>query len=240
MIIAPRRRCDDCTNLGVWGRGTTATTRRCEQHKRDDDQNLIEGKCATCGIDENLLNKSGICTYCGEAPKVKRQYLVKQKFVKAALEEEFKFETYDAVIDGGICSRKRPDFVIDFLYGKIVVEVDEHQHVRGYGPECEYNRMWEIAQALGTATVFIRFNPDAYTDASGHRVDTAIGDRCGQLITWIRTLRMRPLDSFASTLYLYYDGFDRSETAQVTPLSDPFERFALSDDDITQLLADIL
>ena len=56
----------------------------------------------------------------------------------AVLSEEFKIESYDKMLDGGICSRKRPDFVIDGLYRKLVIEVDEHRHRRSadYSDEC--------------------------------------------------------------------------------------------------------
>ena len=114
------------------------------------------------------------------------------------------------MLDGGICSRKRPDFVIDGLYRKLVIEVDEHQHRRSadYSDECEIRRMWDIAQALGGATTFIRYNPDKYKDGEGQHADPPGAERERALVGWIKTLQGREV---ATTIYLYYDGFTRSE-----------------------------
>src|SRR5262249_54868881 len=156
------------------------------------------------------------------------------------LSQEFKIESYDRMLDGGACSKKRPDFVIDGVYRKIVVEVDEFQHRRGqtYGPDCEVRRMWEIAQALGMPTVFIRYNPDPYDDAGSRRVDPAGSVRETALVSWIRTLQSRDSPaSFAAALYLYYDGFERPELAVEEELPDPFNAFKprlLSDTEIDE------
>jgi hypothetical protein len=180
-----------------------------------------------------VLNKAGVCQSCGEIGRVKGAHLEKQRFVAEALFKAFHIESYDRQLDGGICSRRRPDFVIDGVYRRIVVEVDEHQHNRGrnYEPTCEVTRMWEIAQALGSPTIFIRFNPDAYKDGLGRRSNPALSERVEALISWIRTLRERdpPIGVFLSTLYLYYDGHTRPEEATEEPQEDPFTAFARID-----------
>ena len=180
-----------------------------------------------------VLNKAGVCQSCGEIGRVKGAHLEKQRFVAEALFKIFNIESYDRQLDGGICSRRRPDFVIDGVYRKIVVEVDEHQHSRGrsYEPTCEVTRMWEIAQALGSPTIFIRFNPDAYKDSLGRRSNPALSERVEALISWIRTLRERdpPIGAFLSTLYLYYDGHTRPDEATEEPQEDPFTAFARTD-----------
>lgn len=247
MIVHPRRRCAEknCKDIGIWGHNSESTDRRCETHRIPNDINIIEGYCASCGL-EFVLSPAGTCLNCGEISKIKRQYLIKQKCVKMALEAaHIKIDSYDKQLDGGECSRKRPDFVIDGTYRKIVVEVDEHQHNRGrdYGLLCEYRRMWDIAQALGMPTIFIRYNPDSYLDINGVRRDPPASIREAALISWITTLIARdpPPGVFASTLYLYYDLFDKSEYATEEPLEDPMNQFTppmtISDDDFEYLLA---
>lgn len=248
MIMNPRKRCDQCTELGIWGRSRVAADRRCDAHRCFDDKNLIEGRCVSCGL-ECVLDKQGTCLLCGEAGKIKRQFLDKQRRVKTVIEREFKVESYDKIIDSGVCSRKRPDFVIDGTYRKVVVEIDEYQHKRGneYGPDCEYRRMWDITQALGMPTVFVRYNPDPYAGADGKRCDPAQSVREAALVSWIKTLldREPPAGGFASALYLYYDGFDVSEKAIEEVLTDPMGMFsppqkampALTDDDLAELFA---
>lgn len=251
MIVNPRKRCDQCTELGIWGRARAAADRRCDTHRRPDDKNLVEGRCASCGL-ESVLDKQGTCLTCGEAGKVKRQYLEKQRRAKETIEREFKVESYDKILDGGVCSKKRPDFVIDGTYRKVVVEIDEYQHKRGreYGPDCEYRRMWDIAQALGMPTVFVRYNPDPYAGADGKRCDPAQSEREAALVSWIKTLHSRepPTGGFASALYLYYDGFGRPESAAEEVLANPLEAFGekratsldptLTDDEVAAMFAE--
>jgi hypothetical protein len=72
------------------------------------------------------------------------------------------------VVDG--CSRRRPDLLLDMGSHIIIVEVDEHKH-EGYDCSCENKRLMEISQDLQhRPIVFIRFNPDAYTDTEGNLV----------------------------------------------------------------------
>jgi hypothetical protein len=106
MIIHPRRRCELCLELGVWGRNAVAKERRCDAHREPADKNLIEGRCASCGL-ESVLDKEAICGICGEIGKVKRAYLEKQRRVAEILGREFTIESYDKMLDGGVCSRKR-------------------------------------------------------------------------------------------------------------------------------------
>ena len=221
MIENPRKRCEKCTNLGIWG--TSLLVRRCDTHKQKDDKNLLENQCLNCNL-PYVLDSSRMCQTCSEFTAVKRNFLEKQKAVKIALEPEFDIETYDQIIDRGICSKRRPDFVINGLYRKVIIEVDEHQHKRGvdYSPDCEYRRMWDIIQALGMPCTFIRFNPDAYKTQTRH--DPPLSQRCEALIGWIKTLQRRELDleEFASVVYLYYDGFTTPEDAEKIILKDVY------------------
>ena len=223
MIQNPRRRCEHCNELGIWGLSVAAAERRCDAHRAAADKNLIEGRCASCGL-EYVLSKAGTCQACGEHPLIKRAFLEKQRRVAAVLSEEFKVESYDKMLDGGICSRKRPDFVIDGLYRKLVIEVDEHQHRRSasYGEDCEIRRMWDIAQALGGATTFIRYNPDKYVDGEGRHADPPGAERERALVGWIKTLQEREAVGVATAIYLYYDGFARPEKAEEGSLPDPY------------------
>jgi hypothetical protein len=226
MIVSPTKRCELCKELGIWGVNNQEKTRRCHAHKYSDDKNLIEGNCVSCGL-ETVLSPNKICGDCGNIGVIKRTALQKQHHVKEQLELYFKIESYDRMVDGGICSRRRPDIIIDSPYRKIVVEIDEYQHKRSkdYSPDCEYRRMWDITQALGMPTTFIRFNPDAYRTEMRH-IDTRIQERIDTLISWIRTLseRLPMQDTFLSVLYLYYDGFTSCETVVEEPVRDIFER----------------
>jgi hypothetical protein len=201
-----------------------------------------------------VLSKTGHCLACGEFGRVKRQYLEKQHRVKEVVARKFKIESYDKVLDGGACSRKRPDIVIDGVYRKLVIEIDEFQHKRGrdYGPDCEYRRMWDITQALGMPTTFVRYNPDPFMDADGKRRDPAASEREAALEAWIKTLQERELleGTYASVIYLYYDGFSIPEAAIEEAMIDPLTQFEvapmretrpmqLTDADIEELMFDL-
>jgi hypothetical protein len=243
MIISPTKRCEMCKELGVWGINNQEKTRRCHAHKQPEDKNLIEGNCVSCGL-EAVLNPDKICEFCGEIGIIKRTMLQKQHHIKEQLEAHFKIESYDRMVDGGICSRRRPDIIIDSPYRKIVVEIDEYQHKRSkdYSPDCEYKRMWDITQALGMPTVFIRFNPDNYRTCS-KVINTCIQERVETLVSWIRTIVERqPLpDVFLSVLYLYYDGFTSCESAVEEPVRDIFERQRkYTDQELDEYLEELL
>ena len=65
------------------------------------------------------------------------------------------------------CSLRRPDLFLDMGSHIIIVEVDENQH-SDYDCSCEHKRLMEISQDAGhRPIVFIRFNPDSYTNTDG-------------------------------------------------------------------------
>lgn len=103
--------------------------------------------------------------------KVSRVHKTKEKDVAdrvIAKFPEFSWVADKTVVDG--CSRRRPDLLLDMGSHIIIVEVDENKH-EGYDCSCENKRLMEISQDLQhRPVVFIRFNPDAYTDAEGNLV----------------------------------------------------------------------
>ena len=77
--------------------------------------------------------------------------------------------TADKVVKDG-CSKKRPDLLLDLGYQIIIIEVDENKHCK-YDTSCENARLMTISQDLGhRPIIFIRFNPDAYTNNLQERI----------------------------------------------------------------------
>ncbi len=61
------------------------------------------------------------------------------------------------------CSRRRPDLFLDLGYQVVIVEIDENQHI-DYDCSCENKRLMELSLDVNhRPIVFIRFNPDEYT-----------------------------------------------------------------------------
>jgi hypothetical protein len=212
MVRRPNRRCAKCKHSAIFGFETFLT--HCANHRQPGEANLVERLCTVCGLEEKL-NSAGNCIACGTFPKMKRAHLVKQRAVNDAFEAaNIRPESYDAAIERGLCSRKRPDFVFDGEGHKLVVEVDEFQHQRN-GYDCEVARMYEIVGALGHRTIFIRYNPDHFRDAQGKRRDPPREQREVELVRWVRHLRgpagaSQALAATAWLLvgYMYYDGWD--------------------------------
>jgi len=64
----------------------------------------------------------------------------------------------------GTCKGKRPDLLCDFGSYVLIIEIDEHQHLRNC-VSSEKAKMNEIWEQLGNKPIgFLRFNLDEYTD----------------------------------------------------------------------------
>jgi hypothetical protein len=97
-----------------------------------------------------------------------RNYKTKEKEVVYKITQIFPDFTWitDKKIQDG-CSRRRPDLLLDMGSHIIIVEVDENKH-NNYDCSCEHKRLMELSQDLNhRPIVFIRFNPDDYTNTNG-------------------------------------------------------------------------
>jgi len=119
---------------------------------------IYEGYCMPCFVN-NPENQ--------DKPAM-RNYKTKEKDVVDRITQTFTSFTWVAdkkVQDG--CSRRRPDLLLDMGSHIIIVEVDENKHT-DYDCSCENKRLMELSQDLQhRPIVFIRFNPDDYTNQHG-------------------------------------------------------------------------
>ena len=80
------------------------------------------------------------------------------------------------------CSARRPDILSGLGYQVIIVEVDESQHI-DYVCTCENKRLMKLSQDVGhRPIVFIRFNPDAYTENGLNVTSCFIQNKLGYLV----------------------------------------------------------
>ena len=119
--------------------------------------------------------------YCVLNPNVKipRQFKLKEHYVMDALKEHYKDTltmSFDKTIEGG-CSKKRPDLFIDFGSHCLIIEIDENQHVNYACEQVRIIRLYEDVNGLTIDSkessntgfrkvIFLRFNPDGYTEES--------------------------------------------------------------------------
>lgn len=178
---------------------------RCEEHQEEDDTLVSESNCIIC--DQVLFIKSDtkMCNICAKVDITKIRH-EKELKIKTLLEEEEIDFIHDRTSDPG-CHKHRPDFLIDCETHYIVIEVDENQH-SSYADECEIARMVNIQQGFGGMRVlFIRFNPDGYTDSDKKKVRAGITlTRKKRLVSLIKSSILHPPPHLLSVAKLYYDG----------------------------------
>jgi hypothetical protein len=129
-------------------------------------------KSEWCEVKVNSIHNKGYCLVCyvnifPNEPNV-RNYKTKEKDVVDRITQTFTNFTWIAdkkVQDG--CSKRRPDLLLDMGSHIIIIEIDENKHT-DYDCGCEHKRLMELSQDLQhRPIIFIRFNPDDYTNQNG-------------------------------------------------------------------------
>ena len=171
MIDIKNKRCqhENCkTGPGFNFEGLKALY--CSKHKLEGMINIKDKSCQNNWCYTLVTEKyDGYCLFCyinmfPDKP-VTRNYKTKEFSVVEHVKTEFPdlSWTADKTIVGG-CSKRRPDLLLDLGEQILVIEIDENQHT-DYDCSCENKRIMEISQDLGhRPIVFIRFNPDDYSN----------------------------------------------------------------------------
>jgi len=146
----------------------------CVTHKKDGMVDVINRTCKTHLCYTFVSEKyDGYCLFCyinifPDKP-VSRNYKTKEfavvEFVKTN-HPDLTWIADKSISDG--CSRRRPDLLLDLGYQIIIIEIDENQHI-DYDSTCEHKRINQLSEDVGhRPIVFIRFNPDEYTENETH------------------------------------------------------------------------
>ena len=152
----------------------------CSSHKKDNMVNVISPNCKSEWCSTFISKKyDGYCMFCfinlfPDKP-VSRNYKTKEYAVVEHIKTKYPDFTWrsDKIIQEG-CSKRRPDLFLDLGYQVIIIEIDENQHT-DYDCSCENKRIMELSQDINHRTiVFIRFNPDDYTE-NGETVTSCWG-----------------------------------------------------------------
>jgi len=167
-----KSQCRDCCGSAICEHG-----RRKSECKKCGGSSLCKSDhCETRGI----RKYNGYCLPCciQVCPEIKvsRNYKTKERDVVDRITQTFTEFTWVAdkkVQDG--CSLRRPDLLLDMGSHIIIVEIDENKHTN-YDCSCEHKRLMQISQDLQhRPIVFIRFNPDAYTNQDGALIKSCWG-----------------------------------------------------------------
>lgn len=194
-----------CKEIAIWG--SNWIPKHCETHKLEDEHNLIENPCSSCGL-MYILDKDQKCEMCNPISFATVR-LAKQNALMNYLDAHgLKGSSTDTIIENGQCGKERPDRVFDFGDKIVILECDEHQH-RDRACLCEQARMVNLGQSYGGIPVyFIRWNPDDYTPENSKKEPEALSKRhklvCDLIINIEKGKYELPL-ALVSAFYMYYD-----------------------------------
>jgi hypothetical protein len=185
MIDVKHKRCnyENCLIRASYNYENEKIGIYCVQHKKDDMIDKTHIKCLTplCIVRatpkyDNYCFRCYIYTF-PDKPTA-RNYKTKEQSTTDYI--KIKYPNYTWIIDKKIrdgCSLRRPDLLLDLGYQVIIIEVDENQH-NNYS--CENKRLMEISQDINhRSLIFIRFNPDAYTQNNKKKLSCWILDGNG-------------------------------------------------------------
>ncbi len=231
MIDVINNRCEhpDCNISPTYNYPGEKKRRYCASHYIPGMINISKQYCKIPLCDTTINRKcDGYCLRCyihmfPDKPVV-RNYKTKEKAVVDEVVKAFPNFTWihDRRVQDG-CSARRPDLIADFGTHVIIVEIDETMH-QGYS--CENKRMMELSQDIGhRPVVFIRFNPDSYTDETGHKVKSCFttnkmgittvsklqqkqwNQRIDTLLNCIKSWALTPFDKTINMVHLFYDQY---------------------------------
>ena len=184
---------------------------RCINHKKETDIEIVEKICVRCYNKLYIPNNKDICADCGNY----RCIIInrRENEIKMLLKNNnISFIHNKPVhLDGSL---KRPDFLINSIFGKIVVECDEFQH-KNHDNDHEEKRMkiiYNDIQLLSSdyEVLFIRYNPDNY---KGIQHDNSY--RLEYLHFLLNHfIKLDKLYVKLGVLYLFYNGFEDNPQIQ--------------------------
>lgn len=216
--------CKDCSGTGICEHGKQKA--RC---KECGGSQLC--KASHCETNVHSNKYQGYCViccmhFCPDIP-ISRNYKTKEASVDHHINENIRDVDWrdDIRIPDG-CSKRRPDKMVDLGDQVIIVETDENQHDT-YDCSCENKRLMELSQDVGhRPIVFIRFNPDEYTDRSNTNIPSCWkagkdgilrvhnedewAKRLNVLTETIRYWITNRTEKTVEIIHLFYDGFEAS------------------------------
>jgi hypothetical protein len=177
-----KSRCKECGGASICEHGRVKSNCKECGGSQICEHGRHKSYCKQCGGSQlcktPLCETKGNCKYQGHCLRCfihlfpdesnVRNYKTKEKEVVDHILQTFSqfiWVTDKKVQDG--CSKRRPDMLLDMGSHILIVEVDENKHTE-YDCSCENKRLMELSQDLQhRPIVFIRFNPDAYTNGEG-------------------------------------------------------------------------
>ena len=175
-----RKKCEHpgCRTRPSFGYDGKAT--HCSIHKQLDMKDMNHNTCLSEWCDTIITTNKydGYCTHCFKnlkpndprTPKIKSK--TKEELVREFINEHFEDFVHDKPIEYGgcVCSmRRRVDHRKLVKGTMLAIETDEFQH-KSYDTQQEEIRYDDLFIGGHSGKwIFIRFNPDGYTDSKGKK-----------------------------------------------------------------------
>jgi hypothetical protein len=212
MIRNPTKKCndDDCKDIAQYG---VREPTHCETHKAIEEINLIERKCIECGRLDVLYQDGKCVNFCHLEDQnniYRRQIKQKETRVLDILTKVYGSpQEYNSRVSSecGGRNREEKEIVYDCKTHQVHVEVDEKMH-SGYCVQGEKNRMINLYMSEGgVPLVFLRYNPDSFTDLNCVRSKIPRSKREEDLVKWVGYFMDRCPKKQVGVKYLFYDTY---------------------------------
>ena len=197
----------------------------CADCKTDDMEDVMHNKCiginGICPLKQRGTSKyNNYCTACFQqnfpndplTPLIRKK--TKEIEVRDFINTIYKDFVHDTPLWTGNCDctiRRRIDHrkLIDNTL--LVVETDENQH-KSYNQMNEEIRYDDLFMAYSGKWIYIRFNPDIFTNKKGIKINPNISDRLiilnKELDKQIKKINEEKNNELLEIIYLFYDGYD--------------------------------
>jgi hypothetical protein len=220
MINIIKRRCIKCKEKQATYNLEGLKAEYCNLCKTNEMINVMD-KCKNEGcVRSGNVKYKYYCTFCYQHlfpnDKVAKNIRKKTKeiYVRDFLKETFPDFIHDIPLWSGNCNcshRRRIDFRELVGNTLLCIEVDEHQHKR-YNKKDEEIRYDDLFMIHGGKFIFIRFNPDIFTNELGTKKNPYMKRRMeylkNEIDNQVDRINNEENNELIEIVYLFYDGFD--------------------------------
>mgnify|MGYP000465763397 CR=1 FL=1 len=226
MINVKSRRCKEigCDKYPSFNFKGEKTHLYCKNHAKENMINISNKRCKNCADwpDSQIANKKykNYCARCFQRlfPKDPLTFQIRSKTKEIAVRDYINtifdgFQHDKSLFTGGCdCThRRRIDHRKLIENTLLCIETDEKQH-KYYDKKDEKDRYEDLYMVFSGKWIFIRFNPDKYTNKKGVRKNPTIARRLFKLKEeiekQIKRIQNEENKELVEISYLYYDRFD--------------------------------
>ena len=169
-------------------------------YKFKTDEDVVSKKCAKC--QKHRAYFDDLCHSGNPTLNERKEYKV-VNFIQSHLNSKLHDFMNNRIVPNDDNIKYGPDLLFSFSDNAIIVEIDEFQQKR-YDPEQEELRMSVLQSILDCNVLFIRFNPDKYTQNNVIK-DVKLEEKMNCLAEKILNYVENPISESIKIIKLYYD-----------------------------------